>query len=178
MPENTATPSSPAASSSSAASAPSAGTSSRPAAEVYKTFMAMTAAAVEATGSSGWRYQDGSAWDPAGPDLVFHPQRCTDNTDGHDARDLQLELEAPAPADAREARDAMRTYLEGSGFTLRSVIDAPEGGDSNLPYTVAAAGQDGELIVYSANRLGEFLSLESECSDHPSLEQDVGAETR
>ena len=138
--------------------------------------MAMSAAAVAATEATDWTYEDGSAWDPAAPDIVFHPQRCADSKDGRDTRDLQLALEAPAPEVPREARDRMRTYLEGSGFTLRSVIDAPAG-ESTLPYSVAAAREDGALVVYAANGIGAFLTLESECSDHPSLENDVSAET-
>ncbi|MGW9404801.1 hypothetical protein ACWGQ2_12660 [Arthrobacter sp. NPDC055585] len=172
MPDNAA------ASSTHASADPSAGTGGRPAPEVFDRFMSMTSAAVEATKTDGWKHEDGSAWEPWAADLTFNPQLCPDSKGGQDARDLQLSLKGPVPADPREARDEMRTYLEASGFTLRSVIDPPDGKESNLPYSVAAAGEDGSLIVYAANGVGAFLNLESECSSHPSLEHEVSAVTR
>ncbi|KPN18435.1 hypothetical protein [Arthrobacter sp. Edens01] len=152
--------------------------SGRPAPEVFAGFMAMASGAVDATKTGGWIHEDGSPWDPEAPDLVFYPHRCPESKGGPNARDLQLALEGPAPADPRAARDQMRDYLVASGFTLTSMIDPSEGDESDMPYSVGAKGQEGELIVYSASPVLAFLTLESECSDHPSLEHEVSAATR
>ncbi|MER1996030.1 MAG: hypothetical protein ABTA24_05970 [Arthrobacter sp.] len=163
---------SPDTSTSSASSSPG-----RPAAEVFPDFLQMSSAAVDATGTGGWTFEDGSAWDPEAPDLWFNPVPCSKDADGSLKRELQLELKGPSTGDPVAARDRMLTHLEDEGYEVARVIDPPEGMDKRT-WIVTATRGDGALVDYGANNAEQLLSLQSECSGHPTMQGEVSAETR
>lgn len=149
----------------------------RPAAQIFPDFMAMSSAAVDATGTGGWNFEDGSAWDVSAPDLSFNPVPCSKNTDGTLKRELQLELRGPSAGDPAAARDRMLAYLEDKDYEVARVIDPPAEMDKRT-WIVTATRTDGALIDYGANDAEQLLSLQSECSGHPSMQGRVSAETR
>ncbi|WP_312182117.1 hypothetical protein [Arthrobacter sp.] len=148
---------------------------SRAAAVIYDDVIAMAAGATDASGTGGWTYEDGSAWDPTAPDIVFTPSSCPGASK---QLFMQFELLGPAPANPLAARQQMQAYLEEQGFRITRSIDPPENSKPKRTFVVSAERPDGASINYGANDSEQLLGLRSECSDHPSLAGEVGAETR
>ncbi len=148
------------------------------AATVFDSVISMADEAAGATGTSGWTYEDGSAWDPASPDIVFSPGPCGTLAAGGDRRFLQFALMGPpaavSPADARER---MREYLEENGFEVTKSMDPPPGNEPKNTYEVAGRRTDGAIVDYGANNAEQVLNLRSQCSAHPSMKDEVSAET-
>ena len=139
----------------------------------------MAAGAVGATGTAGWTYEDGSRWDPAAPDIVFSGEPCGSTDNSEAGRFLQFALIGPpatvSPADARER---MREYLEENGFEVTKSMDPPPGNEPKNTYEVAGRRTDGAIVDYGANNAEQILNLRSQCSAHPSMKDEVSAETR
>ena len=151
----------------------------RTAAAIFDDFMITAAAAVEATDTAGWTYEDGSPWNPEAPDIVFNPKPCGEGADGQ--RMMQFVLVGPAPADPEAARDTMQAYLQGlanQGYTVSRSMDPAAGTAPKNTYVVGASRADGAYIDYGSNDGGQRLNLGSECSAHPSLGDEVSAQTR
>ena len=150
----------------------------RTAAAIFDDFMMTAAAAVEATDTAGWTYEDGSPWNPEAPDIVFNPKPCGEGADGQ--RMMQFVLIGPAPADPEGARDTMQGYLQGlanQGYTVSRSMDPAAGSAPKNTYVVGASRADGAYIDYGSNDGGQRLNLGSECSSHPSLGGEVSAQT-
>ncbi|MCC3297761.1 hypothetical protein LOC59_08540 [Arthrobacter sp. zg-Y916] len=151
--------------------------SNRAAAVIYDDVIEMAAGATKASGTAGWTYEDGSAWDPAAPDIVFNPSPCPGPSGSSEQLFMQFELLGPAPADPLAARKQMQAYLEEQGFRITRSIDPPESSNPKRTFIVSAESPDGAMIDYGANSSEQLLGLRSECSDHPSLTGEVGPET-
>ncbi|MET4062021.1 hypothetical protein ABIB35_003600 [Arthrobacter sp. UYP6] len=162
-----------------AADGAAAESSGRPAAEIFDDFMELAADAVDATGTTGWTYADGSPWNPEAPDIAFNPAPCQKTADGAEQRFMQFGLLGPpADVDPREAREQMRAYMEERGYDLARSMDPPPGNKTKNTYIISANRSDGAFIDYGANDGEQRLNLRSECSDHPSLRRQVSAQTR
>ncbi|MEB7503249.1 hypothetical protein [Arthrobacter koreensis] len=156
---------------------PASSPEGRPAGAIFADFTAMAAEAVDATETAGWTYADGSPWDPANPDIVFTPTPCQTSQGSGEDRYMQFELSGPAPEDSLAARDRMQAFLEERGYRITRSIDAPPESKPKRTHLVTAESPGGALIDYGANDEEQLFFFESECSDHPSMEGDVSAET-
>lgn len=153
------------------------GSAGRPAGAIFTDFTALAGESVDATGTAGWSYADGSPWDPANPDIVFTPTPCqTPQGSGAD-RFMQFELLGPAPEDSLAARDRMQAYFEERGYRITRSIDAPPESKPKRTHVVTAQTPAGALIDYGANDEEQLFFFDSECSDHPSMDGEVSAET-
>lgn len=154
----------------------------RPATAIFDDLMGTAAAAVEATGTTtGWTYADGSSWNPDAPDIVFNPKPCRATANGAEQRAMEFRLLGPAPADPRAARDNMQTYLEAleeQGYVLSRSMDIAAESEPKNTYLVATRRADGAYVDFSANDTQQRLQFGSECSAHPSLDDEVSAQTR
>ena len=154
----------------------------RPADAIFEDLMGTAAAAVEATGTTtGWTYADGSPWNPDAPDIVFNPKPCRATAGGAEQRTMEFRLLGPAPADPRTARDDMQTYLEGledQGYALSRSSDPAPGREPKNTYVAGTRRADGAYVDFGANDAEQRLHFGSECSAHPSLEDEVSAQTR
>jgi len=156
---------------------PASGPEGRPASAIFADFTAMAAEAVDATGTAGSTYADGSRWDPANPDIVFTPTPCqTSQGSGKDLF-MQFELSGPAPEDSLAARDRMQAFLEERGYRITRSIDAPPESEPKRAHLVTAETPGGALIDYGANDQEQLFLFDSECSDHPTMDGEVSAET-
>ncbi|MCC9174450.1 hypothetical protein [Arthrobacter sp. zg-Y179] len=168
MPNSSSSPADPSSMASATASA-------RPAAAIFEDFIGLSASVVDATGTAGWSYQDGSPWDPEAPSIAFFPTPCPQSNKG---RFMQFELVGPIPSNPRESRERMKEYMKSQGYAVTRSIDPPAGVGPKRTYLVSAELPDGSIINYGANDEEQLLDLASECSDHPSLEGEVNARTK
>ena len=169
MPDNTPSAATPAS---------EAAGGAQPAGMVFDSIIAMADEAAGATGTSGWTYEDGSPWDPSAPDIVFSGEPCgpTDNSEAGRFLEFGL-IGPPASVEPGDARDQMRGYLEKNGYEVTRSMDPPPGNEPKNTYIVTGRRADGAFVDYGANNAEQLLTLRSQCSAHPSMKDDVSAET-
>ncbi|MCC9204547.1 hypothetical protein [Arthrobacter sp. zg-Y769] len=150
----------------------------QPAAVVFDDLIGMAADAVSATGTSGWTYENGTIWAPEEPVIAFSPEPCGRTADGMEQRFMEFGLIGPpAPVGPGEARDQMRAYLQDHGYELTRSMDPPAGNEPKNTYIVTGKRADGAFIDYGANDAEQLLTLRSQCSAHPTLQDEVSAQT-
>ena len=71
----------------------------------------------------------------------------------------------------------MQDYLEGRGYRITRSIDAPPESKPKRTHIVTAETPGGAIIDYGANDDEQIFFFDSECSDHPSMNDDVSAVT-
>lgn len=162
---------------------PNAGNSSAPvdthrtSREIFDDFRAASDAAVQASGApEAWTFPDDSPW-KIDRERPLKPDACRPGEYTTGPWKMQQQLSAPATDDPQGDRDRMRRHFEDQGMTVVSAFDPQPDEPSHAPWTVIAQSGDGSLIEFSANSKGQGLLVSSECSSHPSMQDEVSPNT-
>ncbi|MCC3279818.1 hypothetical protein LJ754_11730 [Arthrobacter sp. zg-Y40] len=141
--------------------------------EVFDDFAADADAAVQASAApEAWTTEDGTPWAVhRDRPLMAGPCPSVEYSDG--PWQLKQLLLSPATDDPQGDRDRMRRHFESRGMTVISVFDPQPNEPSYAEWTVMAQGKDGSWIEFSANSNGQGLLVYSECSSHPSMQEEV-----
>lgn len=141
--------------------------------EVFDDFRAAADAAVQASATpEAWTTEDDSPWAVLRErPILAGPCPSVEYHDG--PWQLKHLLLNPATDDPQGERDRMRRHFEGRGMTVVSAFDPQPHEPPHATWAVTAQGKDGSVIEFSANSTGQGLLVYSECSSHPSMQDEV-----
>lgn len=141
--------------------------------EIFDGFMAASDAAIKATGApDGWTFLNGAPWSSTYEEPIV-PGSCRPGEDSTGPWQLAQQLFGPPSDDPERDREQMRRYFEDEGMTIIAAFEPEPGDPPQATWTVTAEGKDGAVIKFWANSLGRTLKVTSECSTHPSMQEEV-----
>lgn len=145
--------------------------------EIFDGFMAASDAAIKASGApEGWTFLNGAPWSSTYVEPIV-PGSCRPGEDSTGPWQLAQQLFGPPSDDPERDREQMRRYFEDEGMTIIAEFEPEPGAPPQATWTVTAEGKDGAVIKFWANALGRTLKVTSECSTHPSMQEEVSPAT-
>ena len=141
--------------------------------EVYDDFRSAADAAVQASAApEAWATENDSPW-AVERDLPVMAGPCPSVEYRDGPWQFKQQLLSTGTEDPQGNRDRMRRHFEDRGMTVVSAFDPQPHERPDAPWTVTARGQNGSLIDFSANSTTQGLVVYSECSRHPSMQEEV-----
>lgn len=139
-----------------------AGESERTSNEIVTDLLAIVADLTSHTGGD-YTYFDDTPFDPE--ETAGYPaEECV----GRQGRSITIDVAGPPAADIEEVHRQIISSYEARGWEIILQVDAGTGADRELE--VSLAEPTGKEFGYGSSSTATTISLQSECSTHPSLE--------
>jgi hypothetical protein len=139
----------------------------KPAAEILDRVLALASETTNLHGGT-WTLLDGTNWDPADTS-GYVGQYCDES---HTAQRYSLGLLGPAVKQPEKALEEAAAYFKQQGFTEDNRFESTLGDDRYLVFSLVA--EDTTHIVYKPGTHGSALTIDSQCTTDPAMDEPTG----